>query len=92
METHEVSSGGCGLTGMCLVMLLCVSTSILILWASEETAGVLMGGGRHDFGVYGLPVTPEGSHRAWPSVEGTGSRAGSPDQIFSLVGDISLEA
>lgn len=64
METPEASSAACGLTGMCLVMLQCVSTSILVLWAREDEAGVLMGGGRHDFGVHGLPTTPEGSHRA----------------------------
>lgn len=89
METHEASSGGCELTGKCLVMFLGVSTSILILWASEEAAGALMGGGR----VRGLPTTPEGSHRAWPCVvEGTGNRAGSPAQMFSLVGVASLAA
>lgn len=84
-----------GVTGMCLCMLTRASVSVLILWASEEAAGVLMGVREEDVTLECVAYSPEGSLRAWLSVRGVGgagSRGGSPDQFSSLVEDVSFAA
>lgn len=76
---------------MCLFMLTCASVTVLILWASEEAAGVLMGVREEGETLECMAYSPEGSPRAWLSVgEGAGSRGGSPDQFSSLVEDASF--
>lgn len=53
-------------------MLTCASVSVLILWASEEAAGVLMGVREEGVTLECMAYSPEGSLRAWLSVRGVG--------------------